>query len=43
MLNEDVGDDGAQAAQEQLGGAGGPTITREQVHPISFINHYVTP
>lgn len=29
MLNEDAGDD-APAAQEQLGGAGGPTITREQ-------------
>ena len=36
MLNEDAGDD-APAAQEQLGGAGGPTITREQVLEIGFI------
>ena len=36
MLNEDAGDD-APAAQEQLGGAGGPTITREQVFQILFI------
>ena len=36
MLNEDAGDD-APAAQEQLGGAGGPTITREQVFSFSLI------
>ena len=36
MLNEDAGDD-APVAQEQLGGAGGPTITREQVLQISSI------
>lgn len=36
MLNEDAGDD-APAAQEQLGGAGGPTITREQVLQVSFM------
>ena len=36
MLNEDAGDD-APAAQEQLGGAGGPTITREQVLEMWFI------
>ena len=36
MLNEDAGDD-APVAQEQLGGAGGPTITREQVFQFSSI------
>ena len=36
MLNEDAGDD-APVAQEQLGGAGGPTITREQVFQVSSI------
>ena len=36
MLNEDAGDD-APAAQEQLGGAGGPTITREQVMSFRLI------
>ena len=36
MLNEDAGDD-APAAQEQLGGAGGPTITREQVISVRLI------
>jgi len=30
MLNEDADDASAPAAQEQLGGSGGPTITREQ-------------